>query len=42
MKLYSPADENAQSRDEATGKPAPYNWLVMLIILIAYIMLVLI
>ncbi|MCE3282400.1 MAG: hypothetical protein K0Q66_1137 [Chitinophagaceae bacterium] len=36
MKLYSP--ESPVSREEEVeNKPAPYNWLVLLVIFIAYI-----
>jgi hypothetical protein len=37
MKLYSPADKPTGAEDEINDKPAPYNWLLLLIIFIGYI-----
>lgn len=39
MKSYSPLEKPVSSQDEVTEKPAPYNWLLLLIIFIGYIML---
>jgi hypothetical protein len=36
MKLYSP-EKPVSGEQELENKPAPYNWLVLLVIFIAYI-----
>lgn len=42
MKIYSPAEEPLDVKDEVSEKPAPYNWLAILLILVAYIVFVVI
>lgn len=37
MEPYSPMDKPLNSNDEVSEKPAPYNWLLLLLIFIGYI-----
>jgi hypothetical protein len=38
MKTYSTVEEQVSANDEVSEKPAPYNWLVILFIFIAYLL----
>jgi hypothetical protein len=42
MKLYSPVEEHLPGDEQTTEKPAPYNWLALLIIFVGYILFALI
>lgn len=37
MKFYSQAEKPIHQEEEVQKKPAPYNWLVLLLIFVAYI-----
>jgi hypothetical protein len=37
MKSYSPVEKPLSTEEEVNEKPAPYNWLLLLVIFVGYI-----
>jgi hypothetical protein len=37
MKIYSSVEEQVNAEENVSEKPAPYNWLALLIIVLAYV-----